>query len=111
MIIQREVSHSNDKYPNDEVARLLLEIEKMKQVSRVNDERTRLMSEELSEKINLLNVQVESVKNSEIIVPPESSYCHVRKYPQIQIIDDSDDVTISVVEKPSEFSFFFYFIF
>jgi 23S rRNA pseudoU1915 N3-methylase RlmH len=67
MIIQREVSHSNDNYPNDEVARLLQEIEKMKQVSRVNDERTRLMSEEMSKKINQLNVQVESVKNSDIL--------------------------------------------
>ena len=91
MITKREVHRSNDNVSSDEVTRLLHEIEKMKEISRVNDERTRLMSEEMSEKLHLLNFQVESVKRLEnVIAAPEVPFCNIRKYPQIQIVDDSD---------------------
>ena len=108
MIVQRKVQNSSENFSNDEVARLLQEIEKMKVISQVNDERTRLMSEEMSEKINQLNVQVESVRNSGNNLAPETSYCNARKYPQIQIIDDSDDNSISVVKIFKKFFKYFF---
>ena len=100
MILRRNSGRNSDSISNEEVTRLLVEIEKMRETSRVTEERNRKLSEKMLETIDQLNSQKTAVSDTKTRAKSDTEkVSEVRIYPQIQMIVDSDENTLSRVHK------------
>ena len=95
MILKRNPKNTGDAISSEEVSRLMSEIQKMKEISEASEARNQMMSE----KIDMLNVQVAGSSRSSSRKASNDSEKETNrlKYPEIQIIVDSDENRLSLV--------------
>jgi signal transduction histidine kinase len=95
MILNKKSKKTGENKTADEVSRLMKEIEDMKEISRISEERNRL----ISEKLELLNAHVVGPTNTnsrKTSNDSENEAAHT-KYPEIQILIESDENSLSRV--------------